>query len=494
MPTLDEHLTRLDRLIRAGKGGVARREIEGLAERRVPRDKLADVARLCWRVHAPQIGIRLLHAVVRPPPKRPTEATEAERAEYAHCLARAGADHEAWAILEGLDPERLPRVLFYRMTVLVGRWDYASAVPLLRRYLSLVSPRGYLHLVGRVNLAAALIYERRYREVRALLSDLLHETTLRRLQLLRGNVLELSALSLMGQRRWDRAEELLGEAERALSESEALDELVVRKWRAILAVRRAPKDPRAAEALARVRAEAVERRHWETVRECDRYRAIATGDRARLTRLYYGTPFAEYRERLIADFGKAFEPRESYVWKLGPGSTSVLDLLSGDADGGGRGLKPGSAPYRLLHVMVSDFYRPFRLVELYARTFPGEYYNPETSPWRVHQAVKELRARLSRLRLPLEVVVTGGDLRLESRKGCGIRVPRPCADEAPSRERFMLARLRGEVPGQDFSLTDASQVLGISSRSTLRVLSQGMRQGTVVRIGSRAFTRYRFAG
>ncbi len=60
-------LTDIDALIVRGQGLEARKAIEARAKAsRLTRTELAPLAGLAWRAGLPELGLKLLHAVVRP--------------------------------------------------------------------------------------------------------------------------------------------------------------------------------------------------------------------------------------------------------------------------------------------------------------------------------------------------------------------------------------------------------------------------------------------
>lgn len=481
----------LDTHIRRGEGHAAKSELRRLVENKVPREFAATFAALAWRAGLPTIGLRVLNPVVRPNRRNPQAASREELAEYAICLTRVGAQEEALGILEGLD---IPQALFYRAGTLMALWRYEDARPLLTQYLKKPGLNVYQRLVGKLNLAASLIFLRENRKARDFLRELVYETSMRRLDLLHGNALELSAQNclLLGANK--EADKFLTKAEKFLAGNEALDGFWVKKWRAILEFQqRAGKGTAELRKLLAVRRSAEEQGQWETTRAIDEWIATELKKEPLLWRLYFGTPHAGFRDRLLSDFGETRSRPETYLWSPGGGAKPrmTLDLLTGKVEGGKGELRVGDSLHRLALVLASDFYRPFRVASLYSKLFPGEFYNPLSSPARVYQAVKLFRLWARDHGLPLEIREASGLYRFEATGPFGIRLTL----EKQSGDRY-LVRLRALIERFSealFSVEEAARVLELSPRMTLRLLERGMLEGTVERIGKRAYTRYRFA-
>ena len=307
-PPFAEITARLDRLLREGKGGMARRELETLYEIKVPRQFAASLGSLSWRASLPAFGIRVLNPIVRPKEKAPVVATEEEKAEYAACLIRLGAVEEASQLLSQLNAAALPRVFLYRAFIAVSRWDYAASIPLLIEYLAAKGLTKYQRMVAQVNLAAAYVSERDHQKATYLLRPLLYESSVKRSQLALGRVLELSAENFINQKKWDNAEAFLVKAESVLADSDGIDLFFVKKFRAVARVQRAKGNPQSLDELRLVRTEAIRRAHWETARDLDRIEAVVKRDPALFAHVYFGTPFESFRQKMEEDAKGALVP------------------------------------------------------------------------------------------------------------------------------------------------------------------------------------------
>lgn len=489
--TMESQLTAIHELILKAKGSRARALLEALVDKGIPRAHAARAAQLAWRLDAPALGLRLLHPLVRPRPRKPVEATEEERAEYAQCLVRAGAPLEGARILESLGKSRLPSVLLYRAGLLISEWNYAESIPWLSRYAKAPGLEPYQRLVGKVNLAAALVFSGQNVKAGALLRDLLYTSSLRGFDLMLGRVLELTAENFLARKRWGEAKRFLKVARERLKESGGVDELFVRKYEAVVALHEDRE--RGVDEIRGVRAEASQRGHWETVRDCDRIEATATRAPELLAHVYFGTPYPAYRDWLLAQYGRV--PREAlaeYLWNpKGSGAvTRTLDLLTASA--GEAPLAPvGSVVHRLLVTLAGDFYRPLRLPGLFAKLYPDRFFDPVTSPPLVHDATTRLRGIFREHGLPLAIEETNGFYRLTATAPFGIRIT--AQDILGERYGQELKRIRECFGGEPFSATDAAKLLGLPQRTVFRMLQQAREAGMLERSGKARATRYVFA-
>lgn len=486
MRDLSVLIPRVEALLRAGQGKAAREILTALARSRrsPPREYAAELASLAWRADLAELGARFLVRIVRPPRATAAPATADEIAEYAQCLVKLGALDEAGLLLDGIR-EVTPNALLYRAAAKMSAWSYAEAYPLLARYLRLPGIAPYRKLVARVNLAACLVAMGEYTRAKMHLAALLHDLAARKLGLLYGTALNLAAQNFALRGKLGEVDRCLDAADRTLSGMETVDQLFLRKWRAIARVMSTKADRASLRALGRVRDEAERRGHWETVRHCDECETLATRAPGLIARVYFGTPFSAFRDRFERDLGSPV-PGERYVWQLGRAVRApTVDLLDP-----ARGLKEGTLLFRLAGTLLSDFYRPLRPAALFVRIFPGEHYNPHSGPHRVHQAIRRLRGWLDARGIPLRIVGDESGYRLQGKPSVRLVVPRP--GRGLARTDVAVERLRRATQGP-FSSKDAERVLGLESRTAVRVLRDAVERGALVREGSGRRTRYRIA-
>lgn len=478
-------------MLREGKIGSVRRRLRKTRVSEVPRHELVRLANIARRAGLSQLSVNLLNPIVRPDKNLARRANEGEQAEYAAALTQIGARAEALELLESLDPRKNLEILLFRSFAHFGEWTYAKAIPLLETYIA-KHPVEYQKLVGKVNLAAALVWESRLSEAQALLAQIVSEAKAGGFGRLHANALELRAQMYILKHKYSQAENDLNAASKLLQEASVLDDFFVMKWKTLLSIQGRP-TPAVINRFSVLRDEAVKRRHWETVRDSDFYLARFTSDIQLFTHLYHGTPFESFRRRIETNLprGEAIEP--SYLWHLFDGGRGEiaprLDLKRGEASTGAK-LKIGQLLHRMLLALAADFYRPIRTATLFSTLFIGEYYNPQSSPHRVHQNSLRLRAWIEESGLPIEIEAGPGGYRLVA------TAPVALASnlvEAPStRADDMLEQARAHFGAAPFGTQDLVAVTGLSKRTVLRFLEQAKTSGELELEAAGRSTRYRF--
>ncbi len=486
------YIKQMDRALREGQGGSIRKDLVSLVEKGVPRNHAALVANIAWRSGHPELGIRVLHPWVRPSERITRESTEEEKSEYGVCLIKFGAGDEGLSLLRQVDSARAPASLLYQAFGLVAKWDYEGSIPLIRAYLRSKNLNNYQKLVGEVNLAAAFVLGGHKQKAEYLLRDLTYRLSLSRYHLLLGRALHLSAENFIAIKKWEKAEECFFRAEKLLETSEGIDLFIVRKGRAISNFLQHPKNSATLLGLRAIRAEAEERRHWESIRDCDRIEALGTQNYELWNRVYFGTPLEAFRARMRKE-APNIPIEEEYFWKMnGRNETGpVMDLETGKIKGLAAELKAGQALHVLLRILATDFYRPFRIASLHAKLHPQEFYDPVNSPIRARQAIKRLRKWFAQVRLPLIVQESEGSYQLGAKRPCALKIS--AHSTTHSRHAVLVNTLREKFFDGPFSSMDACREWKLSNRSALRILDACVQAGYLVRSGKTKKTTYRFA-
>ena len=469
-------------LIRAGKANEAAEKLAALNTARVPRAFRLALANLCRRTDLLNQGLRILETVARPDmPVISEPASEAELCEYAMLLARSDARHEAMSILDRLDPKRAPAVHMVRASFEVTDWNYAGALSSLEAFLA-SSTEEYPRLVGRVNLAAALIALGRLDEAMAHLAPATEYASRSGFARLHANCFELSAQVHVARRDFSAARTDLSQADAILRANGTRDELFVRKWTALVL----SLEDGTTERLDRFRDDALEMKNWESIRDADRLALQVRFDEARFDRLYFGTPLERYRADLSERFSRV-PAAETFL--LGSESQPRLDVKSGEISGLGQPLKARNIPLRLLQILFKDLYRPLRIGGLFSSLFPGEHFDIFSSPTRVHQTVYRTRRYLEENGVPISIEENDG--RYSARVHDGFSIAVPLEGKPLDNHSLKYTRLQARFqPGHIFSSAEAKEALGLSGPTFTRFIAWAMDQGLALKRGAGPATRY----
>lgn len=488
----------MDQWIRQGQSSLAKTELSNLLEKKIkiPRSLAVDFSNIARRLSQHYLSLQIMRPYIHPTVPLHPPASATEQAVYAGALAKIGAAAEAWRMLETLDPSPNPEIYFHKSTIHFQRWEYSKAIPLLKKYIQHKAISEYERLVGKVNLAAAFVIERKSTQASHLLLELLELTGQQNLKLLYGNVLELFAQLEIACRNFSQAETYLQLAHQGLAETSSLSEFFIRKWLTILALQKqAQPGPVFIDNLRNIRQEALERRHWESVRECDFYLSLVLKDKDIFCHVYFGTPFLKYRQKMKAQVNFSVTLPATYCWQVGllpdPKNLRIFDMEKAKEVKTNISLPVGGVLHLALNILCTDFYRPVSETSFFAHLFPDEYFNPENSPARVSQVIHRLRSWFVEAQIPLDVEVSQREYRLIANEGYGILV---LQTQKPMDFRLSrLETLKHKWPYQSFAVREASVELQCSVSAASRLLSWAAKNRKILRSGNGSSISYRFA-
>lgn len=485
-------MEKIDLLIRKGQSKQAqallRERLKARHSQRIPRAEAARWASLCRRSGWAEGGLLALNPYVRPPVHSRVEATDPEKIEYAHGLVSLGVQQEARALLREVRSDEASALLTHAFS-LFTEWNYEDALPLLRDYVKHAELAPYARLIGRVNLLAAISFLQRTQESSELFREILEECERGGHELLAGNIYEIQAQTEVQAGQLGRAENYLNESLRRLQNHENFDRLFLNKWLAILRLKKEGLTNAVRHDFTGVIAEAQSKRQWETWRDCDYWLATSEEEKAKV---FYGTPYFSYRRRIEKELRYHADDR-GFVWRVGPGhakASAVLDVQKGLLAPTPRSLKTGQVVQRLLETLALDFYKPPTVAQLHATLFPDRYYNPESSPDLIHQAMKRLRQWIAQNKVPLSVVEDQGLYRLRSQGRVDIHLRAQAI--APSAPRARLADdLAQEFRSQPFSRKEFEAWTKLSSRAANLRIAELLTANALEKIGAGPQTKYK---
>ncbi|MGE4131858.1 MAG: hypothetical protein AB7F86_09465 [Bdellovibrionales bacterium] len=486
-----DKINEFEAMIRSGRLAEARGRLNGLRIAQVPSTHRARLAQLLTRANLSHKAVACLVRSVRLGNSVNPRASLSNLLTYAFALIRIGSAHEAKQILEAL-PESCAQKHLYLGFVHQTIWDYALAVPHLEKYLSFEALTPYERATAEVNLAASLIQVRELDRASQMLIHLLPKAKDNNWDLLYRNVSELTAQAAAEQGRWSDARKALASIHSGQSRVQTTADLFVAKWAAFVDVLEKPTQDRVV-ALRRVRECAKTFDHWETIRDCDRVLAEVTHDVGLFNHVYFGTPFASFRKRMLENSRSWTTPPTSYT--LGSQTGPVFDLMAGALKDGTAALRPGHILHRSLCFLLEDFYRPVSMGRLFNQLFPGEYFNPESSPGRVANLIHRTRDWFRNQGLPLEIETSMRSFQVKlTDPNFGIyfsKVMDPQVTQEINIEGY-LTRIRSRLDTAHFTCGDAFKTWDVSRSAAIRILNGAVNAGLIARLGKGRNTYYQW--
>ena len=479
--------------IQAAAGHLARVAREFTMKRWSHEDRVS-FAELCRRSGLFTLGLRTLAPLIRGDAGLLKRAPVRWMTTYAALLTKVGSLDEAIQILS-LQTEADSDIDLYLAYAHLGRWDYKTAGAHLERYLKWPGLGDYQRMVGMVNLAAAQVKNLEFGPASELLGIIRQECHARNWKLLSRNSMEISAELAIEVGDLNSAEQFIGGIE-----SETMGDrydLFVALQRSRLVLLRFGPNAKTLGALAEVRKTALGMDQWEPVRIIDSVVADRTENQGLADRVFFGTPYPSFRERLLERLSSWYCPSEHFIWTPGdePRSARRLDVARGREADGPAAMKAGQANHRLLVALTADFYRPASIGALHSQIFPTQYFNPMTAPQRVANVVNRLRTWCMAGDLDVQISMSAYRCQINPSSSVAFEFhlsSRQQRLDDSTGFRMSLEKLKSTADGA-FKSELAARRLNLSLRSANNLLKWGCDHQILERFGRGRATRYKFS-
>lgn len=487
-----EKIEYLEAQLRAGQMQSVKAFLEKIRKQKIERNLIVKVAGLARRVGYHRYALRLLTPLIRPKAPIAKSATDDEKVEYAVSLVRISLVKEAYDILSEVDIRNNPDALMFQAFCLFVSWDYAKAIPFLKKYVEMNNVSKYQKLVARTNMVAGYINEIDFTSAELELKNIFSEADNESNQLLVGYAHQLYAELWVNRGNAEKAQEHINSSKEFLQGTHFRYELYNLQWSAIIKLFTQKTFKKGQDELNQVRQNAIKKKVWEVLRDCDLYEALLSDNIDILTKLYFGTPHRKYRERILKLYRRPLAFSETYTWYPNGKSKNqnfILDVSEAYDSRSGARLKAGQLLHKLLQIIASDFYRPFKSQALFGILFPNEFYNVNTSLHKVYDLIGRLRSWFNSNEIPIDIVSTGrGEFQLKVLKPYGVKVKVFSNQLEPM--DHLLNKLKNQFPNEYFSISDVMKVTGYSRTQTKLVIKNALNANIIAIEGSGRSTRY----
>ena len=469
-------------------GGVTRLIREQIRRPRgLSRGDRLVLARAARWARVPELALSLLVRQVRG--AGAARSTEAERAEYAIVLTAIGRTGEALPLFDTVDLVHNQEAFEGWVLAKFRRWEWAATIPLIEKRLSQPFAERKKELSTRYFLGRALLHGlEETGAARKLFDELIPQFDDD--QSFRVEAIHAQAYQYMIAGRPAEAKKCIQPLEAFMRENP--DHILAIGQREVHAFADIYADPRSAaarRAVEKVAAEWSDRKRWYRLRYCDYHAGAATGRREYWLKLYFGTPLEAARERFRLQILKTGPVPATYSWRPSGGGPEreLLDLQTGRDSKGDQRLRAGQTPLRTVHALAADLYEPPNLAVLHERVFPGEIFNPDSAPGRVHHAVWRTRQALEKTGLEMEILEDGAEYFLKPPDGLALQIE----VVGPTQEMSHASLIRSRWPTGSFSASQFGAALQSPLRTASRWLKDLIESNEIEQLGKGPATRYR---
>lgn len=484
MGDLSKIFSALDLDLRNSEPKKAQAELIKLSRLKISGADAITFASLCSRAGIPGLGFAKLRPIVRPLGRKKAAASPEHRIEFAACLVRLGAYRDAESILSEISTEAYPEVLKTQALLHIREWNYPVAIPLFQKYIAAIPRGSYASTINKLNLTLSLIFEERLNEAAEILNEIVTTKENFQYPLLEANCYRAYGVLEINRGNYEVAMQCLLKAHATFGDPNGLDAFLVRKWIAITQYSLQKGSAVAKILLDSLLQEAVVRKHWESIRDIDFHVASFHQNEELLVRLYFGTSYARFKERLQKRFPSLVIPK-TYHWQLGKGTSGKNVVFDPDASS----LKPGQAPYRMFSILISDFYRAFNTIDLFQGVYPGELYSYGHSEHKIRQLTNRVRKEFLAEGQGIEINHADGAFSLASTSPIQVLI-RQKNTEVLSVTDHRMAQLKAHFAQNSFSVTDVISVLSVARATANEILKSGLDRKELIRTGSGKKTKY----
>jgi tetratricopeptide (TPR) repeat protein len=448
-----------DLMIKSGKVNQVIGIISELVISQVPRSARQGLAKCCRRIGLIGHGLRLLHPIVRSATGLDETVTADEACEYSALLARNGSVHEALELLKSVDAVAAPEALLYQGQCHILNWEYSDAVEFFNLFLG-SSDDEYSKLIARVNLISGYIVLFRLQEAIEVLKETIELAQKAGAMRLLANCYELWGQIYFWQNDYPSARLMLEKAFEIFNNAQSFDQLLILKTESIMK----SLEENTLAPLTQFRKLALQRKNWESVREADLFILKMAPNQRQLDHLFFGTPRIAYRRRIKELIGAP--PSQTYV--IGSENGPQLDLQTG-LGMGIESLPFGGKIHQVISALNRDFYAPITLDTLFYDLYPNEYFDVESSPFRIRQAILRTRQWLENNKIPASITQSQGAYRFLITGEFGIRIQLEHLAVNPMMARWQQLK-ENLAPGIHFTSEHVCEEMGWS-RTTFRRLA-----------------------
>ena len=485
-----KRLDEIEKCIKEGQFTRAKTLVDRLKVTEVTRSDALRASNLSRRCGKVKKSLKILNPIVRNPQIVPSAKPE-EIADYAFSLHRIGASFEAETLLNNIDPEGAPTVHFFKSLIAFSRWEYSRALPWLNDYIANSKLTEYQKLIGRSNRVSIYLFAKEFEKAETEIRALQKIAKEKNLKLLKNLSIEQEAEVLVGQKKYDEAFSLLNRVEREAADSAQLLKMWIWKWKNIIkALKISGKE--GLKILNKACEEAVRKGAWEIVRDIDFHKVKLCSDSQAYEKLYFGTPFPHYIERLKKTTSLDLPETYQYFLNSTKEGRYLIDLknhkiLDNDSS---RSIEMTEIQWRLMKSLLIDLYRPLKWGEVFNSLFPDEYFDPFSSINRMHQIIFRFNQSLKTQSIDLRIVSNESGCQFLSGSDLGFLIYKDMEDDLYNDPTLREIKKSIDVT-QEFTINDICAILDGNIRTHRRWVKKMLAEGKLLKIGQNRSTRYR---
>ncbi len=412
-----------DQMIKRGESSQVFNLCKSINSSEIPRNLLVEFAEIARRIGQPQLMIRWLRPIVRSEKPAHPPVSIMELTTYTQGLIRLGGFNEAQRMIETILKHEGEKtfeqfrggIYFMQASLFVMQWKYKKAIPFFKKHRTLKSVEGYQKVVSTLNLIAAYSaigdFKKSIFEINRLEPKLIKNNATGQFTLILGNLNEVKSQVMFLLKNYSEALLCLDKANQLLKRADKRSLLYVAKWKTLIELAVSDSDNKIIylNQLREIQLQSKLISDYETVREIDFQYALFTKNIDMFLKVYWGSRQETYRKRILKIFTdelnlnpkefiqKSFNYplfKQEEISRIVTKNFPTVDLLSNVRS---------KLVRKLFALLTREFYRPLRLIELFDELYPDEYFNPKSTPEKIHKLINYARIFITKNKYPIEI-------------------------------------------------------------------------------------------
>ncbi len=478
------------------------------------------IAQLCRRAGIYEEGLKVLSPIIHPEfNSKYNTASEQELLEYANLISHIGSIKESIEILDALDSTLNPKVLLHKAFICFSRWDYVGALTNLQDFTKIVDDNSFDSLVGKANLLMCKVYLLREgfeTQNSGLIENQLIDF-INLLDQLNFNKLKLSMIEVLGQyflsqRKFDLAKKYF---EILLNESNLTqrEKIFASKWYYINELEQSKTvQDNALKKLLTLKKNSMKVQNFETARDIDFHIGRIFKNEFLLNKVYFGTPFEQFKNRVERQLTQ-LNLRLADIFYFNSISNSNLIYSNAtieyinyiDSESKNVNSMNRSSTFvtpscykinnfdclshlekQTFKLLLQDFYADAKIGSLHAQLYPKEYFNPFSSPQKIHSLVYRLNKSLNTNFLKLSVKFKTSGYSLKVNKNYSFLIENQLKSEFKSEKRIevIISKIQSNFKSKNsFNRKDIETLFNVSARTANNYIGAVLNNGLAIKKG-----------
>ena len=480
IPDFSTYIDKWENLVRSGQGDLVKTEIEKLKPHDVHERYYGALCNLARRVGAYGFAFSFFKNYYFENESKGFE--EDFLGEYAALVSEVGASSVGTKLFNKITNPSLAKTYYLKGLYYMRSWQYKDAENQWDEFLK-HEKQDYWIQIGQLNFAACLIHNKKFSHAEDILKQL-EQSKSQLSQMSLGILNELWGEYYFFNNDHSKALECFTKSKDVLNDSNSPTYFYAQKWVHIIELMNGNVDS----SWQQFRQQSLEYGYWEIVRELDKYWALKQKNENLIKRLYFGTPFNEYKENLIQFFN--WQPPSEY--NTAPEQEISFDRKSLTFFSQDNEVSSTPLFQNLLYHLSLDLYRPTSSAYLFDCIYKDQYYSPEFANQRVYSLMTRFRKFCEENSINIDVSASHLGFSVNTTESSLLYSTGETQLPKTDDHGLIIEEIKARyMNNEEFISRDIVEIFSVSPRTANRILSKGVEAGDFIKMGQSKSTKFK---